>query len=113
LESQNAYSQLRNNSHQLRRETGHWKNQRKLGNKGCVCFATPGKVETEKHFILECEAFKDSRDNYVSILTTNSWNNLFNEGTVEKVGELIIKLNMKRTEMQKSVYEAVCPIGYC
>jgi hypothetical protein len=52
-------------------------------------------------------------DSYVSILTTSSWNNLFNEGIVDKVGELIIKLNKKRDEMKKSMYEAVCPTGYC
>jgi hypothetical protein len=75
-------------------------------------FCNSGKVETEKHFILECEAFK-SRDNYVSILTTSFWNNLFNEGIVEKVGEFFITLKKKMIEMQKSVYEAICPIGYC
>jgi hypothetical protein len=76
-------------------------------------FCTSIKVEAEKHFILECEAFKDSGDSYISILTTSSWNNLFSEGTLEKLGELIIKLNRKRVELQKSVCEAVCPIGYC
>jgi hypothetical protein len=74
---------------------------------------TSRKVETKKHFILECEAFKDNRDSYVSILTASSWNNLFSEGTVEKLEELIIKLNSKRAEMQKLVSEAVCPISYC
>jgi hypothetical protein len=76
-------------------------------------FCNSGKVETKKHFILECEAFKDNRGSYVCILTKNYWNNLFSERTMEKVGELIIKLNRKRSKMQKSVYEAVCPIGYC
>jgi hypothetical protein len=33
-------------------------------------FCNSEKVETEKHFFLECEAFKDSKDSYVSILTT-------------------------------------------
>jgi len=46
-------------------------------------------------------------------LTTSSWNNLFSEGTMKKLGELIIKLNMKRAEMHKSMCEAVCPIGHC
>jgi hypothetical protein len=62
-------------------------------------FCNSENVETKKHFILECEAFKDNMDNYVSILTTNSWNNLFSKGIVEKVGELIIKLNKKMIEM--------------
>ena len=57
-------------------------------------------MEIEKHFILECEAFKDSRDSYVNILETSSWVNLFNEGTVVKLGELILKLNSKSMEMQ-------------
>jgi hypothetical protein len=70
-------------------------------------------VKTEKYFILECEAFKDSRENYINILTSSSWNDLFSEGTVEKLGELIIKLNRKRAEPLKSVCKAVCPIVYC
>ena len=78
----------------------------------CV-FCTSEKVETKKHFILECEAFKESRDNYIRILTAGSSKNLFNEGKVEKLGELIIKLNRERAELQKSVCEAVCPINYC
>jgi hypothetical protein len=44
-------------------------------------FWNSGKVETEKHFILECEALKDRLDSYVSILTASSWNDLFNQGT--------------------------------
>jgi hypothetical protein len=77
----------------------------------CV-FRTSGKVETKKHLILECEVFKDNRDNYINILTASSWNNLFSEGTMEKLGELIIKLNRKRAELQKSGGEAVCTIDY-
>jgi hypothetical protein len=76
-------------------------------------FCTSGKVETKKHFILECEAFKDNKDNYINILTASSWNDLFSEGTMEKLRDLIIKLNRKRAELLKSVCEAVCPIGYC
>jgi hypothetical protein len=106
-------AQLRTNFHQLRCETGHWKRPKEVWEKRVCVFYTFRKVETRKHFILECEAFKDNRDSFVSILTTSSWNNLLNEGTLEKSGELIIKLNRKRVEMQKSVCEAVCPIGYC
>jgi hypothetical protein len=80
--------------------------------KGCV-FCTSGKVETKKHFILECEAFKDSRDNYINILTSSSWNDLFSQGIVDKLGEPIIKLNRKMVELLKSVCETICPIGYC
>jgi hypothetical protein len=106
-------AQLRTNSHQLRCETGHWKRPKEAWEERVCMFCTCRKVEIEKHFILECEAFKDSRDNYVNILIASSWDNLFNKGTVEKVEALIIKLNRKRAEMRKSVCEAVCPIGYC
>jgi hypothetical protein len=51
-----------------------------------------GKVETEKHFILECEALKDSRENYAGILAANSWDNLFSKECVEKLGAIIVKL---------------------
>jgi hypothetical protein len=37
-------------------------------------------------------------DKYISILTTSAWDNLFSKEIVEKLGELIIKLNMKRTK---------------
>jgi hypothetical protein len=70
-----------------------------LGRKGVYVLHLWKSGNIKKNFILECEAFKDSRDNYVSILTASSWNNLFSEGTVEKLEELIIKLNRKRDEM--------------
>ena len=63
---------------------GIGKDQKKLGKKECI-FYNSGKVEIEKHFILECEAFKDNRDRYTNILTTSSWDNLFKEEAVEKV----------------------------
>ena len=78
-----------------------------------VCtFYTAGKVETEKHFILECEAFKDSRDRYANVLTDKSWDDLFHEGTMEKLGALIIKLNRQRIDLQKTASEMVCSISY-
>jgi hypothetical protein len=101
-------AQLRTNSHQLGYETTSvGKDQRKLGKKGCVCFAPPDKWKHKKHFILECEALKDNRDNYVSILTTSSWDNLLSEGTMEKLGKPIIKLNKKKAEMQNKCYRLV------
>ena len=50
----------------------------------CI-FCTAGKVETEKHFILECEAFKDNMDGYANVFADKAWDDLFNEGT-GKVG---------------------------
>ena len=68
----------------------------------CI-FCNSGKVETKTHFILECEAFKDSKDRYTNILTASSWDNLFSEEVVDKVGVLIITLNRERAEKQKPV----------
>jgi hypothetical protein len=77
-----------------------------------VCIlCSSGKVETEKHFVLECEALKDSRENYVGILAASSWDNLFSEEFVKKLGEVIVKLHRKRAEY-KSQMEKQCPIGY-
>jgi hypothetical protein len=64
--------QLRTNSHQLCCETGHWKRPKEVWEERVCVFCTSGKVETKKHFTLECEAFKDNRDNYISILTSSS-----------------------------------------
>ena len=77
----------------------------------CI-FCTTGKVETEKHFILECEASKGNRDKYANVLADKYWDDLFNQGTVEKLGELIIKLNKQKIELQKTTCELVFPISY-
>jgi hypothetical protein len=83
-----------------------------LGKKGVYVLHLGKSGNRKTSLILECEAFKDSRNNnYVSILTDSSWNNLFSEERVEKLRELIIKLNKKRAEMQKSVYEAVAIVS--
>jgi hypothetical protein len=94
-------AQLRTNSHQLRCETRRWKRPKEAWEERVCVLCTSGKVETEKHFILECEAFKDNRDNYINILIASSWNDLFSKGTMEKLGELIIKLNRERAELLK------------
>ena len=69
-------------------------------------------MEREKHFILECESFKDNRDTYTNFLADKSWDDLFNERTVEKLGVLIIKLNRKRIELHKTACEVAYPIVY-
>ena len=69
-----------------------------------VCIlCSSGKVETEKHFILECEALKDSRENYAGILAANSWDNLFSKEFVEKLGAIIVKLHRKRAEYKRQM----------
>jgi len=80
---------------------GIGKDQRKYGRKGYAFFVLPENVETEKHFILECEAFKDNRGSYASTLAASSWDNLFSEGFVEKLGAFIVKLHRKRAKYIK------------
>ena len=79
-------AQLRTNSHQLRCEIGRWKRPKEAWVERVCIFCTTGKVEREKHFILECESFKDNRDRYTNVLADKSWDDLFKEGTVEKLG---------------------------
>jgi Spy/CpxP family protein refolding chaperone len=66
-------------------------------------------VETKKHFILECEALKDSRENYVGILAANSWDNLFSEEFVETLRAIIVKLHRKRTEYKRQMEKQSVP----
>jgi hypothetical protein len=56
------------------------------------------KSGNRKHFILECEAFKDRRENYAGILAASSWDNLFSEEFVETLGAVIVKFHRKRAE---------------
>ena len=95
-------AQLITNSHQLRCETERWKRPKEAWVERVCIFCIAGKVETEKHFILECEAFKGNRHRYANVLADKSWDDLFNEGTVEKLGVLIIKLNRQTIELQKN-----------
>lgn len=75
-----------------------------------VCnFCSSRKVEIEKHFILKCEAFKDDRESYANMLAASSWNNLFNEGLVEKLEAFIVKLHRKRAEYIKQMKKQFVP----
>ena len=74
----------------------------------CIFFSS-GKVETEKHFILECEAFKDSRENYAGILAASSWDNLFSKEFVETLGALIVKLHRKRASRMSQIEKQSVP----
>lgn len=60
-----------------------------------------GAMESEKHFILECDAFKEIKESYENMLASVSWRCLFSEGIVERLGRLIINLNRKNIELQK------------
>ena len=66
-----------------------------MGGKG-MHFLFLWKSGNRKHFILECEAFKDNRESYADMLATSSWDNLFSEGFVEKMGAFIVKLHRKK-----------------
>lgn len=74
----------------------------------CI-FCTWGKVETKKHFILECDAFKAKRDSYVHALVASSWDNLFSKGFMEKLGALIIMLHKKRVESRSQFVKGFVP----
>ena len=67
----------------------------------------------KKHFILKCDAFKDIRESYASMLAPISWHCLFSDGTVIRLGQLIINLSKKRIELQKAKNKEVGgPIDY-
>ena len=102
-------AQLRTNSHQLRCETGRWKRPKEMWEERVCIFCSSRKVETEKHFILECEAFKDTRENYAGILAANSWDNLFSKEFVDKLGVLIVKLHRKRVEYKSQIEKQYVP----
>ena len=72
-------------------------------------FCSSRKVEIEKHFILECEAFKDNRESYADMLAASSWDNLFSKGFVEKLGAFILKLHRKRAEYIKQMKKQSVP----
>ena len=59
-------------------------------------------METEQHFILECEAYKDSKYKFADTICDSSWHNLFNEEYIEQLGVLITILHKKRMELLKS-----------
>ena len=95
-------AQLRTNSHQLRCETGPWKRPKEAWEERACSFCMSEAVELKKHFILECDAFKDIRENYGNMLALVSWHSLFCEGIVGRLGQLIINLNQKMIELQKT-----------
>jgi len=102
-------AQLRTNSHQLRCDTGRWKIPNKVWEERVCIFCSSKKVETEKHLILECETFKDNRESYADILTVSSWDNLFNEGFVKKLGAFIVQLYRKMVEYKKQMEKQFVP----
>lgn len=79
-----------------------------VGGKG-MHFLFFRKSGNKKHFILECEAFKDNRESYVDMLSASSWDNLFSEGFVEKLGAFIMKLHRKRAEYIKQMKKKFVP----
>ena len=100
---------IKTNSHQLCCEIGRWKRLKEMWEERVCIFFSSGKVEIEKHFILECEAFKDSKENYAGILAASSWDNLFNEEFVEKMGVFIVKLHRKRVEFKSQMEKQSVP----
>lgn len=56
------------------------------------------KMETEKHFIIECDAFKENRECYADMLATNSWDKLFN---LSEAKSTYCKTSQKKTKYIK------------
>ena len=88
---------------------GARKDQKNCGRKEYVFFAPLEKWKQKKHFILECEAFKDIRENYAGIMAANSWDNLFSEEFVDKLGVFIVKLHRKRAEYKSQIEKQSVP----
>ena len=86
-----------------------WKRPKEVWEERVYIFCSFVKVETEKHFILECETLKDNGESYGDILTSSSWDNLFSEGFVEKLGAFIVKLHRKRVEYIKQMKKQSVP----
>ena len=97
------------NSHQLCCETGRWKRPKEIWEERVCIFCSSRKVETEKHFILECEAFKDNRENYAGIMAASSWDNIFIEEFVEKLGAVSAKLHRKVAEYKSKMEKQSVP----
>jgi len=57
----------------------------------------------KKHFILEFEAFKDNKE------SSSSWDNLFSEGFVKKLGAFMVKLHRKMVEYNKQMKKQSVP----
>ena len=89
-------TQLRTNSHQLWCETGRWKRPKEAWEERVCTVFTSGVVESKKHFILECDAFKYIKE------SCGNMHCLFSEEIVGNLGQLIINLNNKRIELQKT-----------
>jgi hypothetical protein len=102
-------AQLRTNSHQLRCETGSWKRPKEMWEERVCILCSFRKVETKKHFILECEALKDIRENYAGIIASSSWDNLSSEEFVEKLGAIIVKLHKKRAKYKSQMEKQSVP----
>jgi len=65
-------ARLRINSHQLCCQTRYWKRTKEAWEERVYIFCFSGKVEIEKNFILECEAFKDKKESCAEILAASS-----------------------------------------
>jgi hypothetical protein len=53
-------TEIRTGTNRLRIETGRWKKEKKEDRLCMVCMS--GKIEDEKHFVVECEAYQQARE---------------------------------------------------
>lgn len=94
-------AQLRTNLHHLRCETKRCKRPKEAWEERVGTFCTSRAVESEKKFILECDAFKDIKESYGNMLASASWHCLLSDKIVGRLGQLIINLNKKKIEIEK------------
>lgn len=80
---------------------GQWKRPKEAWEEWLCTFFTFGAVELKKHFILGCDAFRDIRDNYGSLLASIPWHCLLSEETFRRLGQLVINLSKERLNCKK------------
>ncbi|XP_048587031.1 uncharacterized protein LOC125570103 [Nematostella vectensis] len=67
-----ALTKFRLSNHKLAIETGRYEKPYKQPNERKCLVCQTGKVEDEEHFLLECPAYKDDRDNLLDFLKTHA-----------------------------------------
>ncbi|XP_048587171.1 uncharacterized protein LOC125570132 [Nematostella vectensis] len=67
-----ALTKFRLSNHKLAIKTGRYEKPYKKPNERKCLVCQTGKVEDEEHFLLECPAYKDDRDNLLDFLKTHA-----------------------------------------
>lgn len=95
-------AQLRSGSHHLRCEIGRWKVPKKGWEERICRFCNKGVVETEWHYVKDCTAYEDIRNQYKDTIRVNSIKELFEGPKLHKVAILLTQIHNKRDSLEKS-----------